>query len=357
MSSRDSLNNKASPGIDRRFHKPLDVDRVKAGSVASLCEKVDLLRETAALAAAHGVEAVACPVCGCAGADDFMNIYGLVYVQCHECTHVYQQTMLDADTLQAVLSRDEAISGNVTEEQHRYRVEHMALPKVDYVHSLLEATGRDEGPGRWMDVACGAGDLLGAASKRGWRVEGLDTDERSVTMAKGLGYDVRHNDVFTFHEDVFCKDPDMKPFDVISCVGFFDAQKDPVGHLACVRKMLKPGGLLYVDQPNLSSATFEMMRHVPNSAVRYMIMNLRNIFCDKSFVRFIEQEDFQLIGTWRFGMDFYCLLTTLCLAYPSLSQSSLMEFCYKKNNSFQYVFDAHNFSDTIIYVARVGEKG
>lgn len=97
-----------------------------------------------------------------------------------------------------------------------------------------------------LDVGCGVGQFMGTMKALGWKVFGVDTDERVVEMAQAAGLDVRCGLLETLGL------PDAS-FNVITLRHVIEHVSDPTALLGEVRRLLKPGGLLCIATPNANS--------------------------------------------------------------------------------------------------------
>ncbi|MBN2856195.1 MAG: class I SAM-dependent methyltransferase [Halothiobacillaceae bacterium] len=102
------------------------------------------------------------------------------------------------------------------------------------------------GGGRLLDVGFGNGGFLQLASEMGWNAEGIDFDAQAVEVAQKRGLNVRCISADTFHEAT-------AQYDVITLSHVIEHVYDPVGLLKALYAMLKPGGMLWLDTPNLDS--------------------------------------------------------------------------------------------------------
>lgn len=100
--------------------------------------------------------------------------------------------------------------------------------------------------GRLLDVGCGNGGFLMLARQAGWQVEGLDFDAGAVQAARSRGLEVHHGGVEILEERSAC-------YDVITLCHVIEHVHDPVATLRRLHALLKPGGMLWLDTPNLSS--------------------------------------------------------------------------------------------------------
>lgn len=97
-----------------------------------------------------------------------------------------------------------------------------------------------------LDVGFGCGAFLDLAQQVGWHVYGVDSDPVSVANAKNAGLNVRLGRIEAF--------ADMAgQFDVITLSHVIEHVHDPVGVLEHAYALLKPGGWLYVDTPNIDA--------------------------------------------------------------------------------------------------------
>jgi 2-polyprenyl-3-methyl-5-hydroxy-6-metoxy-1,4-benzoquinol methylase len=102
------------------------------------------------------------------------------------------------------------------------------------------------GGGRLLDVGCGNGGFLMLALQAGWQVEGLDLDAGAVQAARSRGLEVHHGGIEVLGERSAC-------YDVITLSHVIEHVRNPVATLCRLYALLKPGGVLWLDTPNLAS--------------------------------------------------------------------------------------------------------
>ena len=100
--------------------------------------------------------------------------------------------------------------------------------------------------GRLLDIGCGGGDLLAEARAAGYEVVGLDDSIVLVTHVRQ-----RHG------LEIHCGDPasfkPSAPFDIVVMSHVLEHVVRPLEMLESVRRLLAPGGILYVATPNIAS--------------------------------------------------------------------------------------------------------
>lgn len=99
---------------------------------------------------------------------------------------------------------------------------------------------------RLLDLGCGNGAFLLRARSASWDVVGVDFDPRAVKAACSQGLDVRLGGVETL-------DPSIDQFDIITLSHVIEHVHHPVEILQACYKLLKPGGHLWLETPNIAS--------------------------------------------------------------------------------------------------------
>lgn len=97
-----------------------------------------------------------------------------------------------------------------------------------------------------LDIGCGNGDFLANARDAGWDVTGIDPDPKAVATAAQRGFDVRMGSVESLAELSNC-------FDAITISHVLEHVHCPGQIVRAIARLLKPGGVLYVDTPNIDS--------------------------------------------------------------------------------------------------------
>lgn len=102
-------------------------------------------------------------------------------------------------------------------------------------------------PGKVLDVGCGDGRFLHRMQAAGWTVDGIDFDAKAVANAKRLyGLTLRHG-------DLRAAGLPASQFEAVTMSHVIEHVLDPVGLLAEIKRLLKPGGHLVITTPNTDS--------------------------------------------------------------------------------------------------------
>lgn len=101
--------------------------------------------------------------------------------------------------------------------------------------------------GTVLDVGCGNGDFLFQAQRAGWRALGVDPDPRAVASCRRAGLSASQGTIETV---------DLPPgsLDAVTFAHVIEHVHHPRRALARAHELLRPGGVLWLATPNLSSA-------------------------------------------------------------------------------------------------------
>ncbi|MFN8496265.1 MAG: class I SAM-dependent methyltransferase [Anaerolineae bacterium] len=103
--------------------------------------------------------------------------------------------------------------------------------------------GGPAAPPRFLDVGCGAGGVLAAGKARGWRVVGVEPSQAGAALTRRRNLNVIAADLA--HAGL----PDSA-FDIVHIREVLEHVVEPMGMLREARRLLAPGGMLYVQVPN-----------------------------------------------------------------------------------------------------------
>jgi SAM-dependent methyltransferase len=171
-----------------------------------------------------------CPVCAGVRLRQARVPTGRALVRCADCR------LLFAEATEPV----EAPRTCLTDEERRLE-ERVAARRRPHFARMLAAAGR---PGRLLDVGSGVGELLALARAADWDAVGVDVDPAVVAYARARGLDVRLGELTALALPA-------DSFDLVTLWNVIDVVPAPVGLLAECRRLLRPGGRIFVRTPNV----------------------------------------------------------------------------------------------------------
>jgi len=140
---------------------------------------------------------------------------------------------------------------------------------------------------RLLDVGCGNGKFLVRAASAGWDVVGVDFDKHAVAAACSLGLDVRLG-------GIECLNPDVERFDVITLAHVIEHVHDPVAVLKSCFALLKRGGSVWIETPNITSQGHRLFGQYWRGLEppRHLVLFTRSALCAAlKTAGFVESED------------------------------------------------------------------
>lgn len=170
------------------------------------------------------------------------------------------------------------------------RVGRWLVPLLPSLHAKARAKWRhlpkpSAVGGKLLDFGFGDGEFLRFASKIGWMVEGIDFDPEVVRRAKMCGLNVR---CCTTAAEL---NADQDKYDVITLSHVIEHMHDPCGLLTQLYRLLKPGGYLWLETPNLGSYGAKRFGgnwrglEIPRHLVIFNLHSLQLALCRAGFVR------------------------------------------------------------------------
>jgi len=202
---------------------------------------------------------VACCVCGSTSTVPFADapLAPGPIVRCTDCSMVF---------VSPVMIRGLDLSPEQQEEAQRLRDSsdladldgcwEMQFLECEETRSASDRDHRDvldrlreylPGRGRMLDFGAGWGQFTAAAAADGWDVTGIEpTPGRALYARESRGLDVRTT---TLTEGLFPADH----FDAVVSLQVFEHLEDPAAELDRILRVLRPGGILAIEVPNIDA--------------------------------------------------------------------------------------------------------
>ena len=131
------------------------------------------------------------------------------------------------------------------------------------MQAVLDALG--PGPGDVLDAGMGPGRLLVELAARGWTVWGVDISEQMVALAAARLPDARGRLTRGSIAELPFEDD---RFDAVVATGVIEYLDDPVAGVGELLRVVRPGGVVAVSMPNLSSVNARWKGRVWYPAMR-----------------------------------------------------------------------------------------
>jgi SAM-dependent methyltransferase len=143
--------------------------------------------------------------------------------------------------------RSDLILASYSEGEDPIYVSQMQARERTFAASLARIERLAGGPGRLLDVGTAAGGFLAAATRRGWRAEGCEPNRWLAAWGS------RHYGVHIKPGSLFDQAYEPGQFDVITLWDVIEHTTNPRATLERCRTLLKPGGILIVNYPDIGS--------------------------------------------------------------------------------------------------------
>ena len=180
----------------------------------------------------------ACRICGCGRLRPSYRLAEFRVVTCDECGYgmtVYTEIVSD--------NQERFRGGRWIETRGLMRSVTSAMAVRRYADLRAFDPGRD-----LIEVGCGTGEFLLAAAAAGHSVIGVDLSREVISHIRRWhpGLDVRRGTLET-------SGLPARSADVIAASHVLEHVADPIGLLIQMRRLLRPGGLVYIRVPNLDT--------------------------------------------------------------------------------------------------------
>jgi 2-polyprenyl-3-methyl-5-hydroxy-6-metoxy-1,4-benzoquinol methylase len=243
---------------------------------------------------ANGLEQVTtCPICGsCEGSVEIEDLTdGLfeapgswTYIRCNLCRSAYLSPRPNRNSI--ALAYERYITHKAPEHHvptgpvrwikravangyrnHRFKTHLEPSTAVGIMLAALlpkaarelqaEARGLDNmrmSERRVLDVGCGSGAFLGLARQMGWNCFGMEVDPVAANVARAHGVNILGDQVEALDHSYNCF------FDAVTLSHVIEHVFDPIHTLRECLRVLRPGGYLWLETPNLDSIGYANYR-------------------------------------------------------------------------------------------------
>jgi SAM-dependent methyltransferase len=226
-----------------------------------------------------------CTLCGARAADAITLAHSRTVSRCRACGVAHWLPRPSAER------RAEAQLEDVAEYEDRLAA---LAPGFAREHDrLLRRLARHLAPpARLLEVGCTSGRFLLAAQRRGYEVTGLEPAAAAAEVADPA---VRQRIRAETLEETELGD---EAFDVIVLIQVVEHFLDPVGALRIVARLLRPGGVLYLETPNFDSVSRRLDR--PGWVAGNVGPGHWHLFHGASLRRLCEEAGLEVAEEWTY---------------------------------------------------------
>jgi 2-polyprenyl-3-methyl-5-hydroxy-6-metoxy-1,4-benzoquinol methylase len=139
-------------------------------------------------------------------------------------------------------------------------------------------------PGTLLDIGCFCGVFLNTAKQAGWKCYGIEPLVMPAIYARG--YFNLNVTTDTLRESIY--PPAF--FDVVTSFQVFEHLINPDQEIRLIRNLLKPGGLLMIEVPNIDTVMVKLL----GKKHRHFVQDHVSFFSAKTLSQLLEQLGFEV---------------------------------------------------------------
>jgi len=227
-----------------------------------------------------------CLVCGNKNEEEFSNYLSLDYLrQCQKCGFVFMAEVRQVkDYYQHKISRE----FDSTKQNSRFRncQDRLKIFKK-FINPNMDI----------LDVGCNEGSFLKVAQDFGYKILGLEPNDRLLNYAKSCNLPVIQGTIEDFKTE--------KNFDVITLFNVLEHLKEPTATIRKIDSLLSPGGYLVLELPNIDSYLAKKLKEnwemITIEHLFYFSPKTIKIFlADKGFL--IKKISIRQFDEWNLGI-------------------------------------------------------
>ncbi len=219
-----------------------------------------------------------CPVCNSSNKRDLFTKSGGVYVACNSCDMVFLSPVFKDEYLEEYYRTNHDVQSEIVEQDNEFY-------RNLYEKGLTLATKHLPAKGKVLDVGCSAGAFLDIAMRNDWKTYGLELNAKEAIHSRKKGHTVFEN---TIHKANL-----SETFDLVTLWDVFEHISDGISFLNSTKKLLRDGGLVFIQSPTKDSLAAKMLQEKCNMFDGLEHVNLYGL---DSMKKLAEVTGFELIA-------------------------------------------------------------
>ncbi len=237
-----------------------------------------------------------CFICGChTRVKKVLFNIELDMVQCLKCGLIFDRNMalIESGLEDPYVYKRE--TGRYELENIRQRETGRRPIKLEIMSNIMRFV-KPAKKKKFLDIGCSSGDLLKIAGMKGFELFGLDVSKRVCKIAQKQNPKAK-----IFAGEVSEAKYQANYFDIINVSSVFYHLDDPNGFIKEIYRILKPGGILAIDE-----ASFDHLLFL-NRIYRLLFRKERNykyattLFSPRTFLKFIGKTKFKVLKLYCYS--------------------------------------------------------
>jgi len=190
-----------------------------------------------------------CPACDGQQSVYLLSKSGGTYMVCSKCEMVFTNPAFKDSVLIEYYTANHSVQAEIVgSDQPFYR----NLYETGLRHVSQSVGLNKKEPPCILDVGCSSGSFLNIAREQGWKTFGLELNSAEIKAAIGAGHRVLQT---TIDQAVF-----DERFEAITLWDVFEHIKDGFSFLGATRRLLAPGGVVFIQSPSRDALAARIMR-------------------------------------------------------------------------------------------------
>jgi len=282
-----------------------------------------------------------CFICRSKSAKKDCEIFGVSYLVCRKCSHVYVNKRFSEDSLSKYYMKNINYSSITYANKKTLKLrEDIVKPKINFIKKYVKGQN-------WLDVGSADGAAITVCKDEGFDAVGIELSQNSRKFAKKYRkIDLYPNSLEDFNRDY------SKKWDVISFFGVLEHIPEPMKILKICHSMIKKNGAVAIDVPNYNSVSTYIQKLTKNPNRHLIPHSHIMLFTLHSLEFALKRSGFKPVAVWLWGMDVIELLKYISNLDKNFPNSQLCEFLISKANEIQKVFDQERLGDDFLMIAK-----
>ena len=243
---------------------------------------------------AEAAEYIDCPVCDSADKSLYFTKDWFQFSKCNACGMVYLNPRLTEQATYDFYNSD----WNAIYNETKFDTVSASTALDDEINRanlelILKARGGARG--ELLEIGFASGVFLRAAKAAGWSVHGLELNEPNYRRVRDeLGSTIQNVDLFRANLPAAF-------YDVVYMRDVFEHVPEPKAMLHEINRVLKPGGLVYIEVPNIDGLIYKIVkeRHVCVFGFEHL-----NYWSPQTLRTILERTGFAVTETAFASLDF-----------------------------------------------------